>query len=348
MLGKIIQYYRLKNNLSMRELASKTGVSPMTISYYERNARKPGMETLRALASALGVKVSDFLNEHGTDLVFAHCEFRKNSRLPQNKQEYIREATEEYFGRFFESVDIIGDKILADLPQVHSIPLSDDDEINAEALRRYLNVPLHGPVGNIVEALEYRGVLIFPIDTNENDFSGMNGTVNNRPYIVFRAGMSAERIRSTIIHEAAHFAFKWPDSISDKECENRATAISGAFLFSSADAVRELGPKRSYVTNDMLAVCRDYGISMFLLVKRATICHIISDSAAKDFYVKASHAGWRKGGEPERIQKEEPGLFKRLVYRAVCEGSISVQKGAELLKEPYNTVKDQCSAAIGD
>lgn len=71
-------------------------------------------------------------------------------------------------------------------------------------------------MGNIVEALEYRGVLIFPIDTNENDFSGMNGTVNNRPYIVFRAGMSAERIRSTIIHEAAHFAFNWPDSISDK------------------------------------------------------------------------------------------------------------------------------------
>lgn len=101
------------------------------------------------------------------------------------------------------------------------------------------------------------------------------------------------------------------------------------------------------MTHDMLSICREYGISMYLLVKRASICEILGESAAKDFYVRASSAKWRKGGEPERIVKEEPSLFRRLVYRAVCEGSISIQKGAELLQESYDSVKLQCSAAVG-
>ena len=347
MLGKNIRFYRLKNNLSMRELASKINISPMTISYYERDSRNPGIETLRALAGALGVKISDFLKDQGTKLVFAHGEFRKNTRLTQTRQEYIRGAVEEYFGRFFEAVNVLGNKILEDCPPLHSIPLSNDDEKNAEALRHYLNVQLHGPVGNIVESLEYQGILVFSLNIKEDDFSGMNGTVNGRPYIVFRSGMNAERVRSTIIHEAAHFVFDWPSDMPEKECENRATAISGAFLFPAADAVKELGQKRSRVTHDMLSICREYGISMYLLVKRASICEILGESAAKDFYVRASSAKWRKGGEPERIVKEEPSLFRRLVYGAVCEGSISIQKGAELLQESYDSVKLQCSAAVG-
>ena len=84
---------------------------------------------------------------------------------------------------------------------------------------------------------------------------------------------------------------------------------------------------------------------MFLLVKRANICRIISDAAAKDFYIRASKAGWRKA-EPERTVKERPGLFSQLVYRAVCGNDITVQKGAELLKQPYETVQKQC-AVIG-
>lgn len=126
----------------------------------------------------------------------------------------------------------------------------------------------------------------------------------------------------------------------------RATPISGAFLFPAADARRELGIRRSAVTKDMNITCREYGISMFLLVKRANLCGIISDSTAKDFYIKASQAGWKKN-EPARIEKEQPMLFAQLVFRAVSEKEISVQKGAELLKKPYQFVMENCFAEEG-
>ena len=56
-----------------------------------------------------------------------------------------------------------------------------------------------------------------------------------------------------------------------------------------------------------------------LLVKRAELSHIITASAAKDFYIKASNAGWRTN-KPSRIEKEKPVLFEQ----KVCIGLRSI------------------------
>lgn len=220
MFSKNLKYYRLKKNMSKKELASLVQVTPMAISYYENGERKPGMDIIKALAKALDVKISDFKN------------------------------------------------------------------------------------------------------------------------------MSPERIRSTIVHEMAHFMFIWSRGMEDKEIENRATAISGAFLLSESDAKRELGIRRSAITKDMSLICKEYGISMYLLVKRANLFGIITDNTAKDFYMKAGQHGWKRN-EPIRINKEEPMLFSQLVFRAVCENEISIQKGAEILKQSYTFAADQCFAAEG-
>ena len=85
---------------------------------------------------------------------------------------------------------------------------------------------------------------------------------------------------------------------------------------------------------------------MFLLVKRAQMARIISSEAAKSFYVMASSRGW-KTQEPIRIKQERPTLFEQLVFRAVSEGEISIQRGAELLKIPYDSVLSHCQFEEG-
>ena len=67
MFGKNLKYYRLKNNMSMKELADLVQVSPMSISYYEKEERRPNMDIIKALARALHVRVTDFLagSNHG-------------------------------------------------------------------------------------------------------------------------------------------------------------------------------------------------------------------------------------------------------------------------------------------
>ncbi len=87
--------------------------------------------------------------------------------------------------------------------------------------------------------------------------------------------------------------------MEEKDIEKHATSVSGAFLLSEEDAKRELGLRRSAVTKDMILTCKEYGISMYLLVKRANLCGIISNSMAKDFYIRAGKSGWKKMNRPE-------------------------------------------------
>ncbi len=343
MFHKNLKYYRLKNNMSMKELASLVGVSQMAISHYESGDRKPGMEIIRALADALGVRVTDFLGSRDEKLVFFHGEFRKNSKLPVKQQEYIRESVEEYLGRFYTAVNVLGGEVLPAPPACHGLGLTGDTEKDAFAMRKYLHVSEFGPIGNLIELLENKGILVYVCDVDNDAFSGMNGLVNERPYIIINGKMNPERIRSTIAHEMAHFIFAWPEDMEEKETEAMATAISGAFLFPAEDARRELGMRRSSVTRDMALTCREYGISMYLLVKRANLCNIISGNTAKEFYIRAGKAGWKRN-EPVRIPREEPAFFSQLVFRAVSENEISVQKGAELLHRSYEYVLEQCFA----
>ncbi len=344
MFNKNLKYYRLKENMSKKELASLIGVTPMAVTYYESGKRKPDMKTMKAMAKVLGVKIADFLNNRNENLDFVHGEFRKGSKLAVSQQEYIREDVEEYMGRFYSVVDILGGEVLPDAPEVHKIMLVDNLEEDAKKMREYLGVSASGPIGNLIQLLENRGILVYACDMENNAFSGMNGRVNKRPYIIFNKNMSPERIRSTIAHEMAHFIFIWPDEMEAKEVEKKATAISGAFLFPEADAKRELGLRRTRVSKDMTLICREYGISMYLLVKRAALCGIITSSIEKDFYIKAGKAGWKKN-EPIRTEPEVPFLFELLVFRAVSENEITVQKGAELLKQSYDFVASHCFAA---
>lgn len=346
MFSKNLRYYRLKKSMTKRELAEQLNITPMAISNYESGKRKPDMEILKQMANVLGVRVSDFLAVRNENLIFRHGEFRKNSNLSVTQQEYIRESVEEYFNRFMTIVEILGGDVLPDAPVTNVLELSDDCENNAQLLRKHLNLAVDGPIHNLIEALENKGILIYTCDVENDKFSGMNGFINERPYIVINKNMSPERNRSTIVHELAHLMFKWPDDMEGSEAEKLATAISGAFLFPKNDALRKLGVRRTKISKDMLLIAEEYGISMFLLVKRAQLLGIISSNLANNFYVLASSSGWRKN-EPSRIENERPTLFEQLVYRAINEEEISIQKGAELLKVPYNEVVSHCCFSEG-
>ena len=341
MFSKNLKYYRLKNAMSKKELAQQLHVSPMAISNYESGKRKPDMELLKKMAKVLGVRVSDFLSVRNENLVFCHGDFRKKSTLTVNQQEYIRESVEEYINRFMTVVELLGGDVLPEAPSAGSLQLTNDCETDATSLRRHLNLAVDGPIDNLIEILENKGIVVYVCDINNDKFSGMNGFVNGRPYIVINNNMSPERNRSTIVHELSHLMFRWPNDMEDSSVEELATAISDAFLFPKTDAIRELGVRRTVISKDMLLVAQEYGVSMLLLVKRAQLLDIISKSVAKQFYITASSAGWRKS-EPVRIEKEAPTLFQQLVYRAVNENEISMQRGAELLKIPYDIIASRC------
>ena len=53
MFHKNLKYYRLKKNMSKKELASLIGVTPMAVTYYESGERRPDMTTVKTLAKGV-------------------------------------------------------------------------------------------------------------------------------------------------------------------------------------------------------------------------------------------------------------------------------------------------------
>ena len=343
MISKNIKYYRLVRSMSKKELADAVNITPMAISNYENGKRIPEMDILKRIAKVLGVRIADFLIIRNVDIHFSHNEFRKCSSLTKEKQEMIYEIIEEYFSRFMDSVEILGGNVLPLAPICHTLKITLDPEKDALALRKHLDFANDGPIDDLMGKLENKGILILLQEIDDDKFSGINGFVNNHPYIMVNQKMTLERNRSTIAHELAHLMFDWNDvHLDEKEIEKYATAIAGAFLFPKSDALRELGIHRIAISKDMILVAVEYGISMMLLAKRAEILHIINSSAAEHFFRLASQYGWRKN-EPSRISgKERPILFEQLVYRAINENEITLQRGAELLKIPFKMVAESC------
>lgn len=343
MFEKNLKYYRLRKGMNMKELAKACGLTPMAVSNYESGKRRPDMETIKKLAKVLDIHVADFLSARNASLVFDHREFRKHSVLSKAQQDYVRESVEEYFNRFFHAVECLGGNPLPDPPLCGSIERSASFEENAQKLRAALELQKDGPVDEIVGILENKGILVFEMEIDNDHFSGMNGFVDEYPYIVINENMNAERKRTTILHELSHLMFNWEEG-NEAENEKEATAIAGAFLITEKDLRRELGLRRSSITKDMVLVCEEYGISMYLLVKRASQVGIISESVEKDFYIWANKVGWRKN-EPARVRKDEkPLLFKQLVFRAVNEEGVNLQRGAELLRIPVSEMKAFCGS----
>ncbi len=344
MFEKNLKYYRLKNKMSMKDLAEACGISSMAISNYESGKRKPDIETINKLAEVLGIHVVDFLASRKAGLSFKHGNFRKHSTLTKAQQEYVREAVEEYFARFFDAVDCLGGNPLPKPMECNNLIHSGDVEKDSLMLRKYLGLQEEGPIDELISVLENKGILVLELDIDNDHFSGMNGSVNGYPYIVINKNMRLERKRTTIIHELVHALFE-EDESRDVDVEKEATAIAGATLIPKNDIVRELGIRKTAITKDMALVCREYGISMFLLVKRASQVGVISPSLEKEFYIRANKVDYRNS-EPSRAEGEEPLLFKQLVFRAVNEKEISIQRGAELLKIPVSAMEEYCGVEV--
>ena len=70
-IGHRIKQLRIKNDLTLEELASRTELTKGFLSQLERNLTSPSIQTLADIAEALGVDMSRFFaEEHEEKIVF--------------------------------------------------------------------------------------------------------------------------------------------------------------------------------------------------------------------------------------------------------------------------------------
>lgn len=90
-VGDKLRQLRTDNNLTLRELHDKTGISVSFISDIENKRRNPSIDKLKILCAALGVSINEFFNnvETGTPVLNTQNNDKNNSSEQQKFRDTI-------------------------------------------------------------------------------------------------------------------------------------------------------------------------------------------------------------------------------------------------------------------
>jgi Zn-dependent peptidase ImmA (M78 family) len=130
-------------------------------------------------------------------------------------------------------------------------------------------------------------------------------------------------------------------------------AFAAAFLLPRESFVEAFGQHREkFTVAELVALKARFGASIMAIMRRALSLKLITDATYTSFCVVTSKWGWRSAdkGEPgdDLYQGcETHSRFRQLVRRAVAEELISLSKGAALLGEPIEQVRDDLGQVIG-
>ena len=341
MYGKKIKYYRLKNGLSVKELALKLNITSAAVSQYENDHRNPDMDILKKLSTIFNVTPLDFLPNSTIDCVFTHNAFRTSSKINKKDEELFLSEIEDKCLKQIEIMDLLNV-----LPSTSFTPtlLDFNQDINSAVsfIKKALGVNESGPIYSVVQALEKLGIVVLSFDAGDK-IEGCNGKANGITYIFFNSNRTIERKRFTMIHEFVHLFYNHLN-IDEKELEDRVNKISGMILISDQDLINEFGLINRNINKYLLeSVSKEYKIAPSCLVRRLRDLNIITEIYYRNFHKFLSARVGSRKNEPTLINDdslEEPLSFNQMVYKALSLEIISISKASELLNVPVGIIME--------
>lgn len=91
-----IKRIRKQKNISQKELAHRLNISPQNLAQYESGKRKPKIETVNRIASALGVNIIDLMEEFTIDRYKTTSEYQQLEKTVNAENGIIALLTDIY------------------------------------------------------------------------------------------------------------------------------------------------------------------------------------------------------------------------------------------------------------
>lgn len=334
MIGDRIKRKRQAQGLSLQDLADRLEglgikLSRAALSSYEMKKSSPKAKTLWGIAKILDTTMDYFVVDGEAEIVLQG--FRKKASLSQTKVEQIKSYIYDEIEKRIKLDLILGEKAPQDLPVQRII--SSPDEAEDVAVEQRARWKLSDqPIASVTSLLETKGWYVLQIPDEQN-FDGMAGYIEStrRSFVVSRLGITADRIRLNLLHEAGHGFVAAQD---DKTSEKAAFRFAASFLYPRERVWEEIGRKRTSVDVEELLVAKArYGLSMQAIVFRLRDLGVISESHYVLLCRYFSGMGFRveEPGSSELKFEESPMVFKRKVHRALSEGLISASDAERFL-----------------
>ena len=326
-VGNRIRQARVSAGMSVQNVSATVGVSRNAIYKWERGEDVPRQSIIIKLARLFEVDTDFFFRE--VHVTMCTPAYRRKALLAKKTQDCVeaRIALELEKQLFVDS--LFPER---EFPQFSAgsywVWSLSDVETAADQLRTSWGLGLD-PIGSVISAVEEHGVRVVMIDGVEG-FDGFSCFANESiPVIAIPAGMPGDRQRFTLAHELGHMVLKTAPEVDEEKAAHR---FAGAFLAPRRAVVSELGPRRSRLDIDELAILkRSYGMSMQAWARRAFDLGIIQREAYKSLFRTFSARGWRREEPGPAVPEERPTRTQLLARQAVAEGLLTPVAADRLL-----------------
>lgn len=293
--GKRLSLARRMKRLPRTELAKRAGLTPGSITQYERGDVRPTRAALAALALGLGFPEDFFVGGRPIPTVpTGSAHFRSLRSTPAISRDQAR-AFAELALVLVDTLEEYADLPALDLPVIpvdSTAPRNEVEYAAAETRARWQVGS--GPIPHMIRLLESHGAVALrlptTLDTRVDAFSTDAGS---RPLVLLSpAKADKARSRFDAAHELGHLVMHHDQEPGVKPIEDAAQAFAAEFLAPTAELEPELPRRIDWEA--LQAAKKKWGVSVKSLVFRSRQLGIWSDATSR----RANQilAGW---GYPE-------------------------------------------------
>ena len=327
---KCIGIARQRRKLTKQDLAKRLGVSPRSITSYERGDTPVTAEFIEALADATSFPES-FFKLHSLEAVTTdNVSFRSMARLSaRDRDAALASASIAY--EIFSWADTRYNLPEPEIPNLRG----EEPETAARIVRREWGLG-HQPIANILHLLESKGVRSFSLNEDTQHLDAFCTWIDRQPFVFLNNRKSAERSRFDAAHELAHLVLHVGYDTKGKEVEAEADRFAGEFLVPS-DALRSPSHSRRFFgTNDILELKTYWRVSAVAMAYQLRSANMLTRYQYENMMREFSSRGWRRK-EPRPIQRERSLLWEKIKISLLKDG-LSFFDVADMISIPKNEI----------
>ncbi|MER9006383.1 ImmA/IrrE family metallo-endopeptidase [Mesorhizobium sp. M0862] len=315
---------RQRAGLTMRELASRVGIEPRTVTGYEAGEYLPSDDVARKFARVLGFALEFFMADDLDIPLVEGVSFRSMSKMTARQRDGAIAAGAVAF-LLSDWLDGEFDLPDADLPDMREeLP-----QTAAAGLRDYWGLG-NRPIKNTVHLLELKGVRVFSLGEDGKEVDAYSLWRGARPYVFLNTQKSAERSRFDAAHELGHLVLHKHASPNGLEAEKQANEFAAAFLMPEAP-LRAVG--RVSGLPKVVQLKQEWSVSVAAMAYRLHEIGLLTKWNYQQIFVEISRRGWRTA-EPSPIRREQSQIWQKVLSEVRRDEQLGLVGLSQLLSLP--------------
>lgn len=294
-----IKEAREASGFTLDGFADALGKSRQALAQFETGQTSPSGDTMSSIIALTGQPLSFFVTVPARPGNAGTIFWRSLKRMEQRHRKRIARRL-QWAGDITALADEFIELPAVDIPHLDFDPeTADEHEIEeaAEFLREYWGLGI-GPIVNLANLLESKGIIIVRESVDCPDMDGVSCWINGRPFILLSAEVtSGPRDLFNLAHELAHIFLHALVEVTDKNLamiEKQADRFASAFLMPSEAFAKEVFG----ISLDFFKTLKKrWGVAIAAMAYRCKDLNIITDNQLSYIFRQLN---------AQRIRKVEP------------------------------------------